>query len=444
MPGENVAAARRRQIGRRVGVDRGSAIGRRDHRIGTLQNDDSAARARCPPGFVEFAAAAYRTGARTRPRAASSRQATGSRRTGFAGPPQTMSARRRRAPPACRAARIAKALSRVSPPTPAPGPISAAFRRLSASNSPEIADTCDRLHDDPGQRRGIDSEDCLRGGDCDQPGADPRRGAGRQPSGPGHYGAARHERVPTGIFMALEPGPRQIFKPPVGVVLGGIAAPPPLAPCRQCRSGRARSRRNESRPGSSRCPGFLRKNVTVTAARGAAPRTSPVPPSTPLGTSTATTGTARRSSASMTSRATPSTGRASPAPKIASIASSAPSSADGDNGSTGPHQRAAARRRIASQLSRFRQAAPAAPASRVRRGCERRQNRRRHCCPARTRRRPDGAEKRRETASATARPAFSINSVPATPPAIVSRSASPICCGVNNAFFRQPSGALVM
>ena len=40
---------------------------------------------------------------------------------------------------------------------------------------------------------------------------------------------------------------------------------------------------------------------------------------------------------------------------------------------------------------------------------------------------------RRETASATARPAFSISAMPDTPPAIVSRSASPISAGDNSA-----------
>src|SRR5680860_1927251 len=39
-----------------------------------------------------------------------------------------------------------------------------------------------------------------------------------------------------------------------------------------------------------RCPGFRRKNVTVACARTAMPRTAPVLPSMPLGTSTATTG----------------------------------------------------------------------------------------------------------------------------------------------------------
>jgi hypothetical protein len=48
---------------------------------------------------------------------------------------------------------------------------------------------------------------------------------------------------------------------------------------------------HNSRPGSRRCAGFRRKNVTVMSARTAAPMTGPPSPSTPLGISTATTGT---------------------------------------------------------------------------------------------------------------------------------------------------------
>ena len=70
-----------------------------------------------------------------------------------------------------------------------------------------------------------------------------------------------------------------------------------------CRSAPARSAPQYSRPGNSRWPGFLRKKVTVSAACGATPRTSPVAPSTPLGTSIATTVRPRAPSASITARA---------------------------------------------------------------------------------------------------------------------------------------------
>ena len=41
--GEHVAGARRCQLGRRVGVDRGAAVRRRDHRVAALEHDDGAA-----------------------------------------------------------------------------------------------------------------------------------------------------------------------------------------------------------------------------------------------------------------------------------------------------------------------------------------------------------------------------------------------------------------
>src|SRR5690606_42151643 len=56
-----------------------------------------------------------------------------------------------------------------------------------------------------------------------------------------------------------------------------------------CHLSHLRSVPTRSRFRSSRCPGFRRKNVTVRWAVMAAPLTSPVDPSTPLGTSTATT-----------------------------------------------------------------------------------------------------------------------------------------------------------
>src|SRR5437762_4461439 len=191
------------------------------------------------------------------------------------------------------------------------------------------------------------------------------------------------------------------------------------------------------RPGSSRWPGLRRKKVTVSAAWGAMPSTAPLPPSTPLGTSTATTGRWAASSLAMTSRATPSIGRASPAPNSASITSPASAMTAGANGSTGPVQRAAAA--AASPFSASRD-----PSSATRTGQPRSARRRAVTNPS-----PPllpGPHstsagcfgQRRATASATARPAFSISAMPATPPAIVSRSASSICCGVSSACRFQP------
>src|SRR5262249_28453263 len=53
-------------------------------------------------------------------------------------------------------------------------------------------------------------------------------------------------------------------------------------------------------------------------------------------------------------------------------------------------------------------------------------------------------DQRRETASATARPAFSIRVVPEMPLAIVSPSASAICWGVRRECLYQPSVETLM
>ena len=97
-----------------------------------------------------------------------------------------------------------------------------------------------------------------------------------------------------------------------------------------------------SRPGSSRWPGLRRKNVTVSLACTAAPITAPLSPLMPLGRSTAITGTPAALIASIIARAAPSTGRSRPAPNSASTIRSAPASAAGAAGSTGPCQRRAA------------------------------------------------------------------------------------------------------
>ncbi len=140
----------------------------------------------------------------------------------------------------------------------------------------------------------------------------------------------------------------------------------------------------------------------------------------------------------MTSFATPSIGRASPAPKIASIAKPASSSASGASRSTAPGQRAAAsaaspRSAAFSPSSATRTFQPRSARSRAA------TNPSPPLLPGPHSTATGRGDQRRETASATASPAFSISATPETPPAIVKRSATPICCGVNNARRRQPS-----
>ncbi len=91
------------------------------------------------------------------------------------------------------------------------------------------------------------------------------------------------------------------------------------------------------RPGNTRCPGFLRKNVTVSAAP-TAPRSAPLSPATPDGTSTATS-TAPAATAACSTAATPSSSlRESPAPNSASTTSPAPATSAGVTASGGSRQ----------------------------------------------------------------------------------------------------------
>ena len=96
------------------------------------------------------------------------------------------------------------------------------------------------------------------------------------------------------------------------------------------------------RPGWSRCPGFLRKKVTVSAASKLVPSTSPVSPLTPDGRSTATTGMPLPFTRAMISATGPSTGLPSPAPKIASTTRLNPLGSNASSASAASGQSAAA------------------------------------------------------------------------------------------------------
>ena len=140
----------------------------------------------------------------------------------------------------------------------------------------------------------------------------------------------------------------------------------------------------------------------------------------------------------MTTRALPSIGRAKPAPKIPSTTSAAPSITVGSSGSIAPGQRAAA-------CAASPRSAATAPSSATRTGQPRSASTRAATKPSPPlfpgpQRATSGrGDQRRETVSATLRPAFSIRLKPGMPRAIVSRSASAICVGVSKALRCQPS-----
>ncbi|GAV36595.1 hypothetical protein ROTAS13_04283 [Roseomonas sp. TAS13] len=182
-----------------------------------------------------------------------------------------------------------------------------------------------------------------------------------------------------------------------------------------------------SRPGSSRWPGFSRAKVTVATARAAWPRTCPVPPSTPLGTSTARTGAAMARSTSATVL---STGRDRPAPKTASTTTSARDTATGSQPSLGPRQRAAASAAAPPGRGSARAATATGQPS---------------CASSRAATQPSPplspgphstttrrGRQRRRTARATARPAAAINAAVGCPATAASASARAISAGVSS------------
>ncbi len=88
---------------------------------------------------------------------------------------------------------------------------------------------------------------------------------------------------------------------------------------------------HRARPGISKCAGLRRKNVTV-SSQCTAPVAAPLSPQTPLGTSTATMGSALRCALASVSAAAPSSGRVKPAPNKASTTKVCPSRQDASKG----------------------------------------------------------------------------------------------------------------
>ncbi len=184
---------------------------------------------------------------------------------------------------------------------------------------------------------------------------------------------------------------------------------------------------HRSRPGSSRWPGLRRQNVTVNSACGANPRTCPVAPSSPLGTSTATTRRAARN----TSATAGSRSRDSPAPNTASITRSARAAAAAVNGARTPDQgrgrpaRAATATGQPASCSRPAATTPSPPllpgphSTRVRHG-----------------------RSRARTARSTARPALSMSVATGTPRLGAARSTSAISAGDSKSALSPPRQAI--
>ncbi len=93
-----------------------------------------------------------------------------------------------------------------------------------------------------------------------------------------------------GVFMAVDPRHRKRLAPGLRNVLESLRLDFGEHVGVDADIGDADLRPQCIRPGSSRCAGLRRKNVTVSVALMAMPITAPVVPLTPLGRSTLRTG----------------------------------------------------------------------------------------------------------------------------------------------------------
>ena len=282
----------------------------------------------------------------------------------------------------------------------------------------EIRRRRDRLHDDAGERRGIDRPGGFRRRQRDEAGADARRGARREPRRPGHHRAAGDQRMAAAIFMRLELRPGIGVEPQRRTVLNASGAPSPPARASGCRYRRARTSPRERASGQQQMAGLLAEegHRHGRRRRGAAHRAGgAVEPARHVDGDDRQPARRhrldRRARRALDRRAT---GRRR---RSRRSTSPAPCSSSGPSGSTGTAPQRGVMRGIARSRC-GRRAGRAAPASRRRRDGAPRRSRRRHCCRGRTAPRPGAATSARSTVSATARPAVSISSAPAMPPAI--------------------------
>ena len=199
----------------------------------------------------------------------------------------------------------------------------------------------------------------------------------------------------------------------------------------------ARSMRpHRAGPGRRRCPGLSRKKVTVTSASIAAPRGWPVSPSSPEGTSTATTRPPRRGA--------PGVDAFDQLARRAVEIAVEPGAEQGVDHDGYAFEARARRRRHGTRPAacgergvalQFRPVAQKREATSLPCSCRSRAAMKPSPPllpgPHRTRMRPPPAPCSRRAASATARPAASMRSAPGVPAAIVRRSASPIWATVN-------------
>ena len=236
--------------------------------------------------------------------------------------PQNSSAHRHPAPDARFADSAVRTKSRVRSPTPAPGPITQALRRLSVSSLGELDHGIDGAHHHGGQRRGIDGKRIARRGQRHEPGAGAQRAARRQPRRAGRGDiAGHHHGMAAGVFVAVDLRHRKGLAARTAERFRKSAAGFRRAPPRRCRYRRRGRGRNGPAPAATDAPACGGRTSRSRSALTATPITAPVVPLMPLGRSTLRTGAPLALIASIMSSGSPFTGRSRPAPNSASMIS---------------------------------------------------------------------------------------------------------------------------
>ncbi|CCC97845.1 protein of unknown function [Azospirillum baldaniorum] len=214
-----------RQIGRSVGVDDGPPIRCRDHRVGTLQKDDRATARRRGTGAGQFAALlrrdirkdpgefAFVRGQQTAP-VQPVEQVGG--RLGEAG--QRVGVQHAGLSSTQRGERMAP---RVRPDS---GSRSQQHRVLARIHQQSLEGRAVRHigHDQAGRAGGVDRHRVGWAGHRDQPCPGAQSAPRRQPRRAGHPRPAKHHRVPSRVFVRVEPRPGVALPPQVGAVHQGL------------------------------------------------------------------------------------------------------------------------------------------------------------------------------------------------------------------------------
>ncbi len=161
----------------------------------------------------------------------------------------------------------------------------------------------------------VDGNGIERTGDRNEPGACPQCTARAEPCGPRRMRWPRHgDRMPARVLVPLACRLRKRGAPKRRTIRESLRRDFAEDAVRNADVGHAQHPAKFTPRQQQDAPASAGKNVTVSVARSTGPLGIPASPSSPLGTSTASTGVRCSATAAITSAATPSIGRDRPAP----------------------------------------------------------------------------------------------------------------------------------